>query len=59
MLGMAYQFEENSAGSGIHLELVSDMRGTFVGDQCRIEINIFGDTAEVIFGSCLYIPADT
>ena len=59
MFGVSHQFKEDRAGCCIHLELVSDMRRTFVGDQCGIEINIFGDTAKIIFGCCLHVSSDT
>lgn len=56
MFGMFYQFQEEGGSVDIYLELVVGMVGRiFVGDQCWIEIYIFYNIFEVIFGSCLDI----
>ena len=56
---MPDQLQEDGTGSGVHLELVPYIRLPPAGYQCRIEVYIIGNTAEIIFGGQFHITTDT
>ena len=56
---MPDQLQEDRARSGVHLELVPYIRLSSAGNQCRVKVDIIGNTAKIIFGCQFHISSDT